>query len=701
MPFMVPDSSAPKNRLAGETSLYLRQHAGNPVDWFPWSEEAFAEAVRLDRPVFLSIGYSSCHWCHVMERESFEDAAVAARLNADFIAVKVDREERPDLDHYYMAVCQAMTGSGGWPLTVFLTPDRKPFFAGTYFPKTGGRGRIGLLELLPRIAGIWKTRRDDVLASAAEIALAPEAEETPNRAGPALEAGLLDLAFRSLADAFDPENGGFGPAPKFPVPHRLLFLLRYGRRTGDRSALDMVEKTLEAMRLGGIFDQIGLGFHRYSTDERWIVPHFEKMLYDQALLAMAYTEAFQATGRAFHRTVAEEIFTYVLRDLTGGDGAFMASEDADAAGEEGSFYLWTEAELRRALSPEDADLAVRIFQVGREGHGPEGKEDGAGRSVLTLAGRPDVLAAEMGLSESDFDARLNAIREALRAAREKRPKPARDPKVLADWNGLMIAALSRAARAFDRPDYLMAASRAAGRILEALVLTDGSFLRCLVDGEAKIPAFLDDHAFLAWGLLELYEAGFELLYLEASLALVRRAIAHFWDERGGGFFFAPDTAAAEIPIRNKEFYDGAVPSGNAVMMDILLRLARMTGDPALEEKAVRTGGAFAATIGRMPSAFTYWMTALERATGQSQEIVVVGIPGKKDAEDLLRVIAGSYLPNAVVLFKREGDAALERLAPFVKDMTMVEGSAAAYVCSNFSCQRPVTSPDALRALLVT
>ena len=698
---MGQNSSPPVNRLAKERSLYLLQHAHNPVDWYPWSEEAFADAARLDRPVFLSIGYSSCHWCHVMERESFEDAEVAALLNEGFISVKVDREERPDLDHYYMAVCQALTGSGGWPLTAFLTPDRKPFFAGTYFPKTARFGRIGLVELLPRVAGMWKTRRADVLASAAEIAQVPARAEMPGGAETDLDPDLLDLAFRGLEDEFDPAAGGFGEAPKFPIPHHLLFLLRYGHRTGNPTAGNMVEKTLAAMRLGGIFDQAGLGFHRYSTDARWIVPHFEKMLYDQALLAMAYTEAFQATGRTFFRRTAEEVFAYVLRDLTAGDGGFFASEDADAAGEEGSFYLWTEDEVRRALSPEDADFAVRVFQIGREGHGPGGAEDRSGRSVLTLAKRPDELAAAMGMSEPDFESRLVAVRERLRVERGKRPKPARDPKILADWNGLMIAALAKAARAFDRPDYLTAASRAADRILSDFLRHDGSFFRCLIDGEARIPAFLDDHAFLAWGLLELYEAGFDVRFLEAALALVRRAIDHFWDGVSDGFFFTPDTAAAEIPIRKKESYDGAVPSGNAVLMYVLLRLARMTGDPALESRASRTGGAFAAAVGRAPSAHTFWMTALELAAGASREIVIVGRPGADDTRDLLREAGAGYHPSAVVLFKPEGEGALERFAPFVKGMKMVAGKAAAYVCANNACRKPVTAPAELRALLVT
>jgi uncharacterized protein len=673
------------NRLARERSLYLRQHAGNPVDWFPWSEEAFAEAVRLERPVFLSIGYSSCHWCHVMERESFESDEVAALLNADFVSIKVDREERPDLDHYYMAVCQALTGSGGWPLTVFLTPEKKPFFAGTYYPKTGRYGRMGFLELLPRLAGIWKTRKGDVLASAAEIARVPGRvrAEPIEGASATLDPALREEAFRSLSEDFDPEHGGFGSAPKFPIPHHLLFLLRHWRRTGEGAALDMVERTLAAMRRGGIFDQLGLGFHRYSTDAGWIVPHFEKMLYDQALLAMAYTEAHQATGRAADRSVAEEIFAYVLRDLAVADGAFAASEDADAAGEEGSFYLWTAEAVKRVLPPEDAELAIRAFRIGR-----------SEPTVLTLAG---------DFVESDL--RLAEVREKMRLAREKRPKPARDPKVLADWNGLMIAALAKAARAFGRDDYLAAAGRAADRLLSLLVSSDGTFLRCLDGGEARIPAFLDDHAFLAWGLLELYEAGFVPRNLEAAAALVRRAVELFWDEEAGGFFFAPDSPAPELPLRTKESYDGAIPSGNAVMMLVLLRLARMTGNPELEARAARTGGAFAGSIARSPSAHTFWMMALDLAGGPGVEVVVVGRRGAEDTEALLGVIRSSYLPNAVTLFKPADDPRdterLSAIAPFVFGMEMVEGAAAAYVCSDFVCRAPVTGPDDLRGLLVT
>jgi uncharacterized protein len=689
----------PLNRLAREKSPYLRQHAGNPVDWHPWSDEAFSQAAAEDKPVFLSIGYSACHWCHVMERESFADKDVAAVLNASFVPVKVDREERPDLDHYYMSVCQSLTGGGGWPLTVVLTPERKPFWAGTYFPKTARFGRPGLLEILPQLAAMWRTRRSEVTSAAADIARSPLGR-TSNGPGEDLQTRHLDRAFESLSEEFDAERGGFGSAPKFPSPHHCLFLLRYWRRTKNAAALAIVEKTLTAMRLGGIYDHLGFGFHRYATDERWRVPHFEKMLYDQAMLALAYIEAFQATGRPLYRETAEGIFAYVLRDMTSKEGGFFAAEDADSEGEEGRFYVWTADEVRRTLDPGDADFAARLYGVRLEGNFSGAGETSNGKNVFWLEKPLEDFAADFGLTGESFKKKTEKIRRALFRERAKRPRPLRDDKILADWNGLMIAALAKAAQAFDRPALAAAAGRAADFILTRMRRPDGSLFHRSIENDAAIPGFLDDYAFLTWGLLELYEATFEIRFFAKALDFARIVLDRFWDKTTGGFYFTPDDAA-ELPVRKKEFYDGAHPSGNAVMMFNLLRLGRMTGNAGLEEKAAGTGRAFSAWLDRAPAAFTFWMAALDFALGPTMEIVVAGRLDQDPTQSLLKVVRSAFLPNKVVLHRPDEDAAARifELAPYIKDMKAGGAKAKAYVCSNFRCSRPVSGPSVLKKLI--
>ena len=616
------------NRLIKEKSPYLQQHAHNPVDWYPWGNEAFARANKEDKPVFLSIGYSSCHWCHVMEKESFEDPDVAGLLNASFISIKVDREERPDLDHFYMSVCQALTGNGGWPLTVILTPDKKPFFAGTYFPKSSRFGRPGLLELLPRLSEAWKTGRQDVLRAAENIGLNLE-QMSHIPAGEGLNKEMLAEAFEGLKSRYDELNGGFGEAPKFPSPHNLLFLLRYWKRTDNEQALRMVEKTLERMRLGGMYDHLGFGFHRYSTDARWLVPHFEKMLYDQALLAMAYTEAYQAAGKLQYRETAEEILAYVIRDMTSREGGFYSAEDADAEGEEGKPYLWTEEEIRQALPPNQAELAVNMFGLKKEGNFPEAGGHPNGRNILYLKKPLEELAVDLGHPANELKAHLAAIRKKLSAVRKKRSQPFKDKKILTDWNGLMIAALAKAAQAFDEPAHAAAAVRAADFILEKMARPEGAIYHRFMEGEASYSGFLDDYAFLIWGLLELYEAVFDVRYLESAFRLCDYALAYFWDKAQGGFYFVPEYSS-EVPFRDKEAYDGAYPSGNSVMMLNLLRLGRMEGRAGLEEKAMHTGQAFSRRIFQAPSAYAFWMTALEFALAPSLEVVIAGNPGSAD-----------------------------------------------------------------------
>jgi uncharacterized protein YyaL (SSP411 family) len=683
------------NRLAREKSPYLVQHAHNPVDWYPWGEEAFERARREDKPVFLSLGYSTCHWCHVMERESFDDEAAARVLNAAFVCVKVDREERPDLDQHYMAVCQTLTGSGGWPLTIVMTPDKRPFFAGTYFPKSRRWGRPGLLELAPLIGEAWRARREEVLRSADEVIAAVGRGRPRARAGPGdgLSETTLDEAFRELAADFDETRGGFGGAPKFPIPHHVGFLLRYWKRTGRGQALAMAEKTLEAMRRGGIFDHLGFGFHRYSTDAEWLVPHFEKMLYDQALLAEVYAEAFAATGRIEFKRTAVEVADYVLRDLLSPVGGFYTAEDADSEGEEGKFYVWTMDELHEALDPEEAELAVRNYHLEAGGNFSEPGKSRDGRNILYRSRTPQAPGAEAGFAPEELADRIEKTRQKLFLSREKRVRPFKDTKVLADWNGLLVAALASVFKVTGDERYLRAAGRAADFVLERMRASDGRLRHMFADGEARVPAFLDDYAFLIKGLVGLYEAGFDLAHLEKALEIMRQAIELLWDEKEGGFFFA--SPSADLSVRRKEIYDGAVPSGNSVMLMNLLRLARLTGGRDLETKASRLAEAFSPDVGGHPRMHTEFLQALGFALGPSREIVVVGKRGGRDTARLLEAVRESYLPDTVILFKPAGESEtagrLERLAPFTKEMGVGGGHAAAYVCSGGACLRPVSS----------
>jgi uncharacterized protein YyaL (SSP411 family) len=682
------------NRLAREISPYLLQHAGNPVDWYPWGEEAFERARREDKPIFLSIGYSTCHWCHVMERESFVDDDVARLLNDRFVAIKVDREERPDLDQHFMAVCQALTGTGGWPLTIVMTADKQAFFAGTYFPKSRRWERPGLLEVLPAIDEAWRTKRDEVLRSADRIFAGLEGDAVPGDGGRRnrLTAAVLDEAYGELAADFDRLRGGFGGAPKFPMPQHLAFLIRYWQRTGRGEALGMAGKTLKAMRRGGLFDQLGFGFHRYATDVDWLVPHFEKMLYDQALLAEVYADAFAATGRSELRRTAAEIADYVLRDLAGPEGGLATAEDADSEGEEGAFYLWTREEFEAVLGPEDAAAAARVFGLGQAGPDLRPGAPPDGRSVLHGGGILEEAESGGGIPED----RVEGFRRRLFEARERRPRPFKDTKVLADWNGLMIAGLAAVYRVTGDDRYLRAAEAAADFVLARLRGPDGELRHVFAAGRASVPAFLDDYAFLAKGLTALYETGYEPRYLETALDLVDRAAGLFGDGDKGGYFFAPATDAG---FRRKEIIDGAVPSGNSVMFMALLRLARLTGRRELEERASRLAGAFATAIATHPRLATGFLCGLDYALGPSREVVVVGRSDAPETQELLAVLRGECRHDTAVLFKptdKAGPArSVERLAPFTKDMNAGGGRAAAYVCSAGACLIPVASAAGL------
>ncbi len=698
------------NRLADAHSPYLLQHAANPVDWWPWGDAAFAEARRRDVPVFLSVGYAACHWCHVMAHESFEDDAAARLLNRAFVCVKVDREERPDVDAIYMAACQAMTGQGGWPLTVLLTPARRPFFAATYIPRESRHGRAGLLDLVPRISEAWREQRAAIEASA-EDATAGLREAMAHRLAPgapipdAPDADTLARGAARLAARFDSRNGGFGGAPKFPTPHTLLFLLREWKRTGDAQALTMVERSLRAMRRGGLYDHLGGGFHRYSTDARWRLPHFEKMLYDQALLAMACTEAFQATGAPDFREAAEATLAYVARSLTGPEGAFFSAEDADSLdahghAEEGAFYVWTEAELELGLGPDDFRVARALYGTEPAGNfEDEATRQKTGANVLHHPDALDVIAARLGLTEADLRARASALRTRLFEARQKRPRPALDDKVLTDWNGLMIAALARAARAFAEPAYAARAARAADFLLATMRDDSGALLHRYRRGEAGIAGLLDDYASLAWGLTELYQATFEEDYLRAALDLHAQTRARFADGESGGFFLTADDTD-DLILRPKEAYDGAIPSGQAVATLNALRLGRMTGDAALEAEAARALGS-AAEIVAYPDAHAFWMCALAFAVGPAQEVVIAGERDADDTRRMAEAVGRAFAPNAGTLLRAPGDGpvSLAGIAPFTAAQTALDGRATAYVCENYACQSPTTDPAEAARLL--
>ena len=679
------------NRLIREKSPYLIQHAHNPVDWYPWSDEAFERARAENKPIFLSVGYSTCHWCHVMAHESFEDAEVARLMNEAFVCIKVDREERPDVDGIYMSVCQIMTGSGGWPLTILMTPERKPFFAGTYIPKENRHGRIGMIELIQGVERVWKTRHGDVLSSAEQVTMTMQQVSKESSAGEPPGKTACRAAYEALAGQFDESHGGFGGAPKFPSPHHFLFLLRYWKRTGEPMALEMVEKSLAAMRRGGVYDHLGYGFHRYSTDARWRLPHFEKMLYDQAMLSMAFLEVFQATGKTLYAETAGEIFTYVLRELKAPGGGFYCAEDADSEGEEGKFYQWTEPEIRAALDPAEAALVIGTFGIEKDGNFlDEATRQRTGRNVLFLARSP----------EEEARAMLEGAREKLFRARERRVRPGLDDKILTDWNGLMIAAMAKGAQVLDRPDWAEAAAEAARFVLTRLRDERGRLLHRYREGEAAVPGMLDDYAFLIWGLLELYEATFEAGTLKAALELADNTVNHFHDEKGGGFFFTADDGE-EILFRQKDSYDGAIPSGNSVIMLDLLRLSRITGRSDLEQKAIGVSRAFARNIGQIPSAYSQLMVALEFLAGPQFEIVIAGKPRAQDTQAMLDAVRRSFLPNRVLLLRPQGagSGAIAAIAPYTKDMKADGGRATAYVCRNFSCAKPVRTVDEMLGLL--
>ena len=687
------------NRLADEKSPYLLQHAENPVDWFPWGEEAFERARGEDKPVFLSIGYATCHWCHVMERESFEDPHVAELMNEAFVNVKVDREERPDIDGVYMTVCQMLTGSGGWPLTIIMTPEKKPFYAATYIPRETRFGRVGMMDLVPRIRQMWRDQREEVTSTADRIV--GYLHDQASHESAMLSAEILPAAYKELAEQFDEHYGGFRGAPKFPTPHNLAFLLRYWRRYDEPHALAMAEKTLQEMRRGGLYDHIGFGFHRYSTDERWLVPHFEKMLYDQALLTMAYVEAYQATGRSEYAETAREVLGYVLREMRSPEGGFHSAQDADSEGVEGRFYLWTQEEIKKVLGENEADLFMTVYNIERKGNFIEPMEGSrTGQNIPHLKESLERIATGLRIPVDRLRQRLEESRGRLFEARRERIQPGKDDKVLTDWNGLMIAAMAKAGRVLDEPAYVEAARSGAEFVLGRMRQEDGRLLHRYREGEAGIEGNLDDYAFLVWGLIELYEAEFEVGLLRTALALNGLMLADFWDEKEGGLFFAAEGAESPL-VRQKQIYDGAVPSGNSVAMLNLLRLGRITANSDFEAKADRLARAFGSEVERLPAAYTQLLVAVDFGIGPTFELTVAGKKEAEDTQRMLRTVHSKFVPNKVVIHRPAGEDEPEiaRFAEFVKNQTPLDDHATAYVCVNYGCHEPTTDPQRVVELL--
>ncbi len=678
------------NRLINEKSPYLLQHAHNPVDWYPWCDEAFERAKNEDKPIFLSIGYSTCHWCHVMEKESFEDEEVAKILNENFISIKVDREERPDIDSTYMTVCQAMTGYGGWPLTIIMTPDKKPFFAGTYIPKHSKYGRIGLIDLLTRITKLWKENREKILSLADEITEELSKALNSFETDEEINIVIFDEAFKQLERDFDPEYGGFGYAPKFPTPHNLLFLLRYWKRSGEKKTIEMVEKTLTSMSLGGIYDHIGFGFHRYSTDREWLVPHFEKMLYDQALISIACIETYQVTKNEKYKNLCEEILNYVKRDMTNPEGGFYSAEDADSEGEEGKFYLWDFEELKQILNQDEFNFVKEKFNIKEDGnYFDEARKIKTGKNILHLR-------AELNEDEKEKWAK---IREKLFNQREKRVHPLKDNKILTDWNALMICAFAKAFAVFENFEFLELAKKSADFILKNMITSDGKLLHRFKDGEAKINGYLDDYAFLTWALLELYEASFDVKYLEKAIEISDKMIELFWDDENGGFFFT-EKENKDVLFRQKEIYDGAIPSGNSVALLVLAKLSRITGNREYEKFISKTISAFSGTIKKYPKAYTFFLSALDFILGRSFEIVIAGDSKDDNFKRMLKILRTKFIPNKVILLKSTDDASkIEQIAPFVKNYKGIENKPTIYICTNYECKQPVSEINKLVKLL--
>ncbi|WP_330949334.1 thioredoxin domain-containing protein [Virgibacillus sp. MG-45] len=668
------------NQLINEKSPYLLQHADNPVHWYPWGEEAFLKAKTENKPIFLSIGYSTCHWCHVMAHESFEDEEVAALLNKYYISIKVDREERPDVDSIYMKVCQMMTGHGGWPLTIVMTPDKIPFYAGTYFPRERKHGLPGIMEVLTQLhhSYVENPKRITKITEQVQQALAQTVQE---KSGKRLSIETADLAFQQLKKQFDLTHGGFGSAPKFPQPQNLLFLLRYAHFTENKTALQMVERTLEKMAAGGIYDQVGFGFSRYATDEKWLIPHFEKMLYDNALLLMVYTEAYQITKKTDYQKIAEQIVAFVMREMTDQKGAFYSAIDADSEGVEGKYYVWKDEEIFDILGEELGQLYADAFNIT-----PFGNFEGA--NIPNQIGiSMEKVAQQHGLTVDALNEKLTFARRQLLQAREKRVYPHVDDKILTAWNGLMIAALANAGKVFNESSYTKAVENALHFVEQNLFLDERLFTRYR-DGETKHKAYLDDYAFLAWGYIELYNATYTPCYLAKGKDLLYSMIDLFWDKDNGGFFFTGKDGESLI-AKDKEVYDGALPSGNSVAAVILVRMAHLTGISTFLECVDEMYDTFYADLHLNPSASAFFMQTILLTESASKEIILLGKKTDPNRIKFFRDFHQTFLPEASIL-AAESITELENIAPFTVNYPELNDQTTIYICENFACQAPTT-----------
>jgi uncharacterized protein YyaL (SSP411 family) len=679
------------NRLIKETSPYLLQHAHNPVDWFPWGEEAFEIARREQKPLLLSIGYSACHWCHVMEHESFENEAIARLMNENFVNIKVDREERPDLDQIYMSAVQMMTHHGGWPMTVFLTPEAVPFYAGTYFPPEDRYNMPGFPHVLISVADAYRERPDDVQQTAASVLGELKRSTTTLESSELLSADLLETAYRGIIKNYDSTNGGFGDAPKFPPAMTLEFLLHTFYRTGSQQALEIVRHTCRKMAEGGIYDQLGGGFHRYATDARWLVPHFEKMLYDNALLSRLYLHYYQVSRDESARTVAEGILDYVAREMTDPAGGFYSTQDADSEGVEGKFFVWSLDEIKQLLDERDAVLFAAYYNITNDGNFE-------GKNILnTTRGQSEVGATE-NLTIEELSAILERARKILFAEREKRVKPARDEKVLTAWNGLMLASFAEAAAILSRSDYLVVAKQNARFVLDNLH-REGLLLRTYKDGQAKLNAYLEDYAFLIDGLVTLFETSGELEWLEEACRLTATMIQEFWDDREGGFFYTGRSHETLI-VRSKDFFDNATPAGNSIAAEVLLSVGLLTDNTDYQRRAATILRLTASTIQRYPSGFGRLLCALDFYLGTPKEIAIIGDASAAETRSLLDEIWKPYLPNKVVAQAAPADAVAAEIVPLVRNRPQVGNQATAYVCEHFTCKTPATSPAELATQLL-
>ncbi len=683
------------NSLQTEKSPYLLQHVNNPVDWYPWGESAFERARAENKLIFLSIGYSTCHWCHVMAHESFEDDEVAKLLNGNYISVKVDREERPDIDQVYMEVCQRLTGSGGWPLSIIMTPDALPFYAATYIPKHGRQGRPGMMNLLPWVTDKWQ-EDPGFLSNAAQEVVEEMRGRGEARGDLEISADLHMKAEHGLKNSFDQRHGGFGQAPKFPRPHDLTFLLQQYGISGDEKCLEMAEQTLVAMRSGGIYDQLGFGFHRYATDEKWLVPHIEKMLYDQAGLVLAYLDAWQITGREIYARTAHEVISYLLRDMLASKGAFFSAEDADSEGVEGKFYLWSQARLTELLASDVEDFC-KVYNVTTEGNYHDevtGKVTGS--NILHLS----AISAE-SLVESAKDERFAACRKILFAERETRVRPHLDDKIIAAWNGMAISALSEAGRVFEEQSYLERAHIAADFVLTAMRDKEGRLYRRYRQGEAAVAAFSEDYAFLARGLLDLYAADYDVRRLAQAIDLAK-TLRQFFQDSGSGRLYDTPSDGEKLLIRPWSTFDGAMPSASSITLDVFARLFLLTGDSAWQASAEQLFHSLAIELSRYPAGYTQFLQSANMLMQTTREVVIVGVPGDPSTEAMLSVTRKANRHQVVVLFKCDENAEqLAGLSPFTELMALEHDRATAYVCQDFTCGLPVADAQELHVVLTS